>query len=120
MSGREFRAPGKSGRWRQRTRDERQAASREKKKEEWDKRIATTDTPLRTLRVLADHAYTVALQKERLAGTELKRAMADGDQALITAAEARLEAVQAAIAADLNPIIDQLTAFAARHETTRS
>jgi hypothetical protein len=120
MAGREFRTPGRSGRWRQRTKDERQAASREQKKNTWDQRIANTGSVIETLRVLADQAYTVALQKERLAGTELKRARASGNPAAVTAAEARLEAARDAIKDDLNPILDQLTAFAARHETTRS
>lgn len=120
MSGREFRAPGKTGRWRARTRDERQAASQENKRQAWDERIGATESPIEALRVLADRASAVALQEERRAGTELKRARAAGEPGAITAAESRLAIVRASIEADINPILDQLTAFAARHETTRA
>jgi hypothetical protein len=118
MAGKPVRQPGKTGRGR-RPKNERQAASRAAQDSYWAERVARTSSPVQALRVLTDRTTSVALQAERRAATALRRVQASGDQAATAVAERRLASVRADITADISQILEALTAFAERHQTTR-
>lgn len=121
MIGKPFRTPGKTGRpgRGRRTKEERQEASRDNKANHWAGRLDGTESPIQALRVMADRATTAALQAERRAGTEVKRAQRTGDAKKIADAEKRLTTLQTTIDDEINKILDQLADFVEAHQPVR-
>jgi hypothetical protein len=119
LAGKPLRKAGQTGRSGSRSKKERGEASRQNQEASWAKRFAAAGSPLAALRLAADRATTVALQKERRAAAALDAAEQAGDQDATARQQRRLDAVQAELTKEVTDLTDALLAFAERHQTTR-
>lgn len=119
LAGKPFRKAKTTGRGGRRSKEERQAASRDAQERHWARKFENASSPLAALRIAVDRATTVALNKERRAAAALAAAEGEGEAAAVRQAQLRSDSVRAELTAEINQLIEALLAFAERHETTR-